>query len=177
MDEAYIDFGGESAVSLVKQYPNLFVTGTFSKSRSMAGARLGFGIANPALIADINTIRYSTNPYNVNSLTSAAGIAALRSQAYYDANCRTVAENREWTTKALEEMGFEVVPSKANFVFAKSMDIDGEKLYSALKEKGVLVRHFTKERIKDYNRITIGTLDQMKVLIEKICEIKEEMNV
>jgi len=175
VDEAYVDFGGESAVCLVKKYPNLFVTGTFSKSRSMAGVRLGFGIANPALIADVNTIRFSTNPYNINRLTSAAGVAALKEQDYYDAKCRVIMENREWTARALEELNFEVVPSKTNFVFAKSRDMDGEKLYLALKEKNVLIRHFSKDRIKDYNRITVGTMEQMKTLIEKIKECKEEM--
>ncbi len=175
VDEAYIDFGGESAVPLVKKYDNLFVTGTFSKSRSMAGVRLGFGIANPALIADVNTVKYSTNPYNVDRLTCAAGAAALQEQAYYTANCKIIMENRTWTVQALEKLGFEVIPSKANFVFAKSRDIDGESLYLALKAKGVLVRHFTKERIKEYNRITIGTMEQMQFLMDKIAEIKGEM--
>ena len=177
VDEAYIDFGGESAVGLVQKYNNLLVVGTFSKSRSMAGVRLGFGIGNPELISDINTIKYSTNPYNINRLTAIAGIAALREQDYYDRNCKEIIKNREWTQKALENMGFKCIPSKANFIFAKSKDIDGEKLYSALKEKGVLIRHFTKERIKDYNRITIGTMEQMKILTEKIEEIKGEMNL
>jgi histidinol-phosphate aminotransferase len=177
VDEAYIDFGGESAVNLVKKYSNLFVIGTFSKSRSMAGVRLGFGIANPALIKDINTIRYSTNPYNINRLTAKAGIAALNEQNYYTENCNTIIKIREWTKTELEKLGFTVIPSKANFVFAKSADLDGEKLYLALKEKGVLVRHFKNTRIKDYNRITIGTKQQMEILIEKIKEIKEELNV
>ncbi len=174
VDEAYIDFGGESAVKLVKKYDNLFVTGTFSKSRSMAGVRLGFGVANPKLISDVNTIKYSTNPYNVNRLTSAAGIAALKEQSYYDAACRTIMANREWTAKALTDMGFDVMPSCTNFVFAKTPQIDGKALYLALKDKGVLVRHFDKERIKEYNRITIGTMEQMQTLIKYIKEILED---
>lgn len=174
VDEAYIDFGGESAVPLVKKYANLFVTGTFSKSRSMAGVRLGFGIANPALIADINTVKYSTNPYNVNRLTCRAGIAALKEQEYYSANCRIIIENRAWTVAALEDRGFTVLPSMANFVLAGSGMIDGETLYRKLKEKGVLVRHFSKERIRNYVRITIGTKEQMQILTEKIDEIIKE---
>lgn len=175
IDEAYIDFGGESAISLVKQYSNLFVTGTFSKSRSMAGIRLGFGIANPELIADINMIKYSTNPYNVDRLACAAGLAALEEQSYYDANCAVIIENRKWTENALKELGFEIIPSKTNFVFAKNDEIDGEKLYLSLKEKGVLIRHFNKERTKEYIRITIGTMEQMQILIQKIIEIKKEI--
>lgn len=174
VDEAYIDFGGESAVKLIDKYDNLFVTGTFSKSRSMAGARLGFGFGSKELIADINTIRYSTNPYNINSMTAAAGIAALKEQPYYDVCCKTVMENREWTVEKLKALNFSVIPSAANFVFAKSSTENGEKLYLSLKEKGVLVRHFGKERIKDYIRITIGTKEQMEFLIEKIKEVQEE---
>ncbi len=177
VDEAYIDFGGESAVSLVKKYDNIFVTGTFSKSRSMAGVRLGFGIANPNLIGDINTIKYSTNPYNVSRLTCRAGIAALKEQEYYTVNCKKIVENREWTIEALKESGFEIIPSQANFILVKSDEIDGEMLYLKLKEKGVLIRHFAKERIKNYNRITIGTKEQMEILIKKIKEIKEENNL
>jgi len=174
IDEAYVDFGGESAVSLVEKYPNLLVVGTFSKSRSMAGARLGFGIGDPALIADMNTIKDSTNPYNVNLLTSAAGIAALREQSYYDEKCRVIMENREWTAEALTCLGFEVIPSRANFVFARSHDIGGEDLYLSLKDRGILIRHFSKERISDYNRITIGTREEMQILIETIREILKE---
>ncbi len=174
IDEAYVDFGGESAVSLVERYDNLIVTMTFSKSRSMAGARLGFGIANAALIRDMNTIKYSTNPYNVNRMTSAAGIAALSDNGYYMDNCKRIIENREYTARELAALGFTVLPSKANFLFASSPEIGGEELYLRLKEMGILVRHFTKEKIKEYNRITIGTRQDMDALISAIKKISEE---
>ena len=171
VDEAYVDFGGQSAVSLIRRYDNLLVTRTFSKSRSLAGARLGFGIACKGLIQDLNTIKYSTNPYNVNAVTMAAGVGALEDEAYTQENIRTICENREFATKALEKLGFDVLESKANFVFAKHPRVSGEQLYLSLKEKGVLVRHFDKARIKDYNRITIGTKEQMQQLVEAITEI------
>jgi histidinol-phosphate aminotransferase len=174
IDEAYVDFGGESAVTLVDKYENLLVTQTYSKSRSMAGARLGFGIGCEKLIADLNTIRYSTNPYNVNRMTEAAGVAALEENDYYMGNCRTIIENRSWTKAALEELGFAVIPSKANFLFAKHPKVDGQTLYLELKKRGVLVRHFEKSRIRDYNRITIGTLEQMNTLVLAAAEIIKE---
>ncbi len=174
VDEAYVDFGGESAVPLTEKYDNLLVCGTFSKSRSMAGARLGFAIGCEALICDLETIRYSTNPYNVNRMTSAAGIAALRDNDYYMANCRVIAETRDRTAAALAALGFEVLPSSANFLFAKSDRIDGERLYLALKARGILVRHFTGARVRAYNRITVGTAEQMNALLSAIGDILKE---
>ncbi len=171
VDEAYVDFGGESAVTLLDRYENLLVVGTFSKSRSMAGARLGFGFGSKKLIADLNTLRYSTNPYNINRLTDAAGQAALAENDYYMANCQTIIRNRAWTTEQLRSLGFRVLDSKTNFVFAESPQIDGGALYGKLKEKGILVRHFDKERLKSFNRISIGTKEQMQTLIETIKEI------
>ena len=171
IDEAYIDFGGESAVSLTKKYNNLLVTGTFSKSRSMAGARLGYGIACPEIIEDLTRIRYSTNPYNVNRMTMAAGVGALEDCEYFSENCKKIIENREWTERELSSLGFTYLDSKANFIFAKSDKIDGKALYLALKEKGVLVRHFDAPRISDYNRITIGNAEEMQILVDKIKEI------
>ena len=171
VDEAYVDFGGESAIQLTKKYQNLIVTGTFSKSRSLAGARLGFGIASAELIRDLNTVKYSTNPYNVNRMTMAAGTAALRDNAYYMNNCETIKENRAYTERELTELGFRVLPSKTNFVFAESDKVDGATLYAELRKRGILVRHFTLERIKNFNRITIGTLDDMKAFIAAVKEI------
>ncbi len=177
VDEAYVDFGAESAVRLVDRYENLLVAGTFSKSRSLAGARLGFGIGNAQLIADLNTIKYAMNPYTINRMTAAAGVAALTDNDYYMANCRTIMATRAWTTAQLKALGFTVLPSQANFVFARSDRIGGAALYRSLKARGVLVRHFDKSRICDYSRITIGTMAQMQILIAAIRDILEEAAV
>lgn len=173
IDEAYVDFGGESALGLIRKYDNLLVTQTFSKSRSLAGGRLGFGAGCKALIADLNAIKYSTNPYNINSLTMAAGIGALRDEAYFGANCRAIMDTREWATAELRALGFRVTDSKANFVFAASPAIGGQELYLRLKERGILVRHFETPRLKDYNRITIGSQEQMEALLAALRDILE----
>lgn len=166
IDEAYVDFGGKSAIELIDKYDNLLVIGTFSKSRSLAGARLGFAVSNKDIIADLNTVKYSTNPYNVNSVTIAAGAQALKENEYFMDNCRKIQTTRAWTKTRLEELGFYVLDSRANFLFAKSDRIGGEELYLKLKKRGILVRHFSKERIKDFLRITIGTPEQMESFIE-----------
>ena len=171
VDEAYVDFGAESCVPLVKKYGNVLIIQTYSKSRSLAGARLGYAIGCPALIADLNTIKYSTNPYNINSYSMAVGIGSLLDDATNKARCAVIAENRVYTVGKLRELGFDVVDSSANFVFAKHRSISGQEIYEKLKANGVLVRHFTKERIKDYNRITIGTKEQMDILFDTFRKI------
>ena len=175
IDEAYVDFGAESAVSLTRRYDNLLVTQTFSKSRSLAGARLGFGIGCPSLIRDLNTIKYSTNPYNVNRMTMAAGIGALTDRKYFADNCRAIEQTREWTSDELRALGFTVLDSKANFVFAAHGRISGKELYLRLKQNGILVRHFDSARLTDFNRITIGSMKQMRTLISTIKKILEDM--
>ncbi len=174
VDEAYVDFGAESCLPLVEAYDNLLVTRTFSKSRSLAGARLGVGIAQPELIADLNAVRNSTNPYNVNRLTAAAGIACLKHDDYNMENCRKIIETRSWSECALKDLGFEMTTSRTNFLFARHPDISGDELYKRLKDRGILIRHFKGQRICDYNRITIGTPEQMEKLVEAIKEILEE---
>ena len=165
IDEAYVDFGGESVVPLTKRYDNLLVVQTFSKSRSLAGGRLGYAIGSEALMGDLNKIRNSTNPYNVNSLTKAVGLASVREQDYYDNNVRKIVETREYTADELQKLGFKMTNSKTNFLFVKHPGLSGKQLYLDLKAQGILVRHFEKIRISEYNRITIGTREQMDTLL------------
>ena len=174
IDEAYVDFGAQSCLPLVKKYDNLLVCQTFSKSRSMAGARLGFGVGNKELIADLNTVKYSTNPYNINRMTMAAGLGALADEEYTKLNCEIIARNRDKTMQKLKEMGFLAPESKSNFIFAKHEKVDGEFIYEGLKKKGILVRHFSKPRISDYIRITIGTAEQMTAFIFALKKVLEE---
>ena len=171
VDEAYVDFGAESAAPLIRKYDNLLVTRTFSKSRNLAGARLGIGIACPALIRDLQTIRFSTNPYNINRMTMAVGVGALRDTAYFEENLKKIEKTRAWTVRELSALGFTVLPSSANFVFTKHETMGGEELYLRLKEKGILVRHFTVPRIRDFLRITIGNDAEMQALTDTLREI------
>jgi len=171
IDEAYIDFGGVSAIPLTKKYDNLLVIHTYSKARSMAGARLAYAIGNESIVSDLKMMKYSFNPYNVNRLTQAAGIAALGEAEYYLKNNREIAKTREHTSQCLQKLGFEMTDSKANFLFVKHPGIGGQELYMKLKNKGILIRHWDKERIKDYVRISIGTKEQMDKLLEAVTEI------
>ena len=173
VDEAYVDFGGESCVPLIHQYDNLLVVQTFSKSRQLAGARLGLAMGNAALIADLNRVKFSLNPYNINRLTLKAGEAALKDTAYFDATRQKIMDTRAWTAKELANRGFSLTDSRSNFLFAWTDRMEGGALYRALKEKGILVRHFDSPRIADYLRITIGTQAQMEALIKALDEILE----
>lgn len=168
IDEAYVDFGAESAVQLTKKYPNLLVVQTFSKSRSMAGARLGYAIGNAALIQDLETIRFSINPYNVNRVTLKAGELALQNQPYFDENCKRIIRTRQVVQTRLRELGFVLTDSKTNFVFAKPPKGDAKQLYLALKENGILVRHFDQPRVCDYLRITIGSEQEMECFLKTV---------
>lgn len=171
IDEAYVDFGGESCVPLIKKYDNLIVTQTFSKSRSMAGARLGFGVASEKIIQDLKKIKYSTNPYNINRMTMAMGGGTMADFEYTKKNCDKIVKNREYLSSKLKEMGFSLTDSKTNFVFAKHSVKSGEEIYNKLKEKGILVRHFSDEKISDYNRITIGSEEEVKILVKTLEEV------
>lgn len=171
VDEAYVDFGAESCVELTKTYPNLLVVQTYSKSRSMAGARLGYAIGNAELIRDLETVKFSTNPYNVNRLTLRAGVQAIAEQDYYTENCKKIMDTRAYTKEKLEKLGFTVLDSRSNFLFAMKPGTDGGAIYRGLKERGVLVRHFDKDPIRDYNRITIGTQEQMDIFLTKLEEL------
>lgn len=173
VDEAYVDFGGESCVSLLPKYENLVIIQTFSKSRSLAGARVGFAIANPDLIADMNRIKYSFNPYNVNRLSILVGAAAMRDWDYTKECTGRICKTREKTTEALRALGFTVLDSKTNFIFAKSGDMPGKVYFDGLREAGILVRRWDSERIKDYVRISIGSEEEMETFVEETKKLVE----
>lgn len=174
IDEAYVDFGGTSCYQLIKDYSNLIVTRTFSKSRSMAGARLGYAFGDQELIADLEKLKFSTNPYNVNRMTLKLGEATVAAENYYRQMCDKIISNRTYTADKLRTAGFQVLDSNANFIFARHSGVEGEVLYRELKKRGVLVRHFTKPRICQYIRITIGTREQMDVFLSAVNEIIRE---
>ena len=174
VDEAYVDFGGESCVPLIDRYENLLVVQTFSKSRQLAGARLGLAMGNAKLIADLNRVKFSLNPYNINRLTLKAGQAALEDTAYFDTTRAAIVETRSWTRQQLEARGFTVLDSRSNFLFARTARQDGGTLYRKLKENGVLVRHFDAPRIRSWLRITIGTPAQMQALLAALDKILED---
>ena len=171
VDEAYVDFGAESCIPLIKRYDNVLVVQTFSKSRSMAGARLGFAAGNRELIKDLNTLKYSNDPYNVNSYTQALGAGMLLDRDYTAECWKNIINNREYLVEGLKKLGFELTDSKANFVFARHPGISGLKLYEELKARNILVRHFEAPRIRDYNRITVGTREQLDKLMNTAAEI------
>ena len=171
VDEAYVDFGAESCVPLIAEHDNLLVTQTMSKSRSLAGGRIGFALGSQELIACLDRVKYSFNPYNVDRLSLLAGAAAIEDEDYFRSCCGTIRENRAWTAEELGERGFTVLPSSANFVFAKSDRIPGGDLYRRLKENGILVRWFDKERIRDYVRITVGSMEQLVSFIDETAKI------
>ena len=173
VDEAYVDFGGESCVPLIDQYENLLVVQTFSKSRQLAGARLGLAMGNAKLIADLNRVKFSLNPYNINRLTLKAGQAALEDTAYFDKTRAAIMDTRAWTMQQLTDRGFTVLDSRTNFVFASTERINGGALYKKLKENGILVRHFDAPRIENWLRITIGTPEQMQALMDAVDKILE----
>ena len=159
---------------LIDKYEKQQVVQTFSKSRQLAGARLGLAMGNAKLIADLNRVKFSLNPYNINRLTLKAGQAALEDTAYFDRTRAAIVDTRSWTKQQLEARGFAVLDSRSNFLFASTDRKDGGELYKALKKNGILVRHFDAPRIANWLRITIGTPEQMQALVETLDKILEE---
>lgn len=171
VDEAYVDFGGRSAASLVDKYDNLLVVQTFSKSRQLAGARVGLALAGAGLIADMNTVKFSFNPYNVNRLSQKLAVAAIRDEAYFNDCCTKIIADREFAAQGLQKLGFEVLPGLANFLLVRCDKIGGQEYYAELKRRGILVRWFDEPRIRDFVRITIGSHTEMCRLIEETADI------
>ena len=170
VDEAYIDFAKESALSLVEKYDNLIVVQTFSKSRSMAGMRIGYAISNPTLIKYLNDAKYSFNSYTMNQPSIACGVEAIKDAAYFEETVTKIVETREWAKKELADLGFEFLDSQANFIFATHPKYDAKELFEALKKADIYVRYFNSPRIDKYLRITIGTKEEMGVLLQFLKE-------
>ncbi len=173
IDEAYVDFGGESCVPLVGAYDNLVVVQTFSKSRSLAGARVGFAVACESLINDLKRVKFSFNPYNVNRLSCALAAEAVKDTNYFNECIYRIKDAREKLVQGLKALSFNVLPSSANFVLAESRAVAGGELYEKLKNEGVLVRHFNDKRIENFVRISVGTAEEIHILLEKIKDILE----
>ena len=172
VDEAYVDFGTESAVSLINTYPNLLVTHTLSKARSLAGLRVGYALGNADLIQALTRVKDSFNSYPVDRFASAGAIASMQDMTYFNETCAKVIKTRDVLVRDLKTLGFKILPSGANFIFAKHATQNGEELTAKLREKNIIVRHFKKPvRIADYLRITIGTDEQSVALISALNEI------
>jgi histidinol-phosphate aminotransferase len=168
VDEAYVDFGAETAVPLIAKYPNLLITQTFSKSRSLAGLRVGFAIGQAELIEGLERVKNSFNSYPLDRAAIAGATASIKDKAYFEETCQKIITTRERITESLEALDFLVLPSKTNFVFAKPKSHDAAQLYQQLKEAGILVRYFSSPRIDGFLRITIGTDSEMDTFLEKL---------
>ena len=170
VDEAYVDFGAASALPLIEKYDNLLVVQTFSKSRSLAGMRIGYAFGNPELIKYLNDVKYSFNSYTMDRTTIAAGVASMEDKAYFEECCHKIITTREWTKAELRKLGFSFQDSRSNFIFATHESCPAKELFAALREKHIYVRYFPKDRIDNHLRITIGTDEEMKKLVEFLTE-------
>lgn len=168
VDEAYIDFGGESAIRLIKTYPNLLVIQTFSKSRSLAGLRIGFTVGSEELTEGLERAKNSFNSYPLDRLAIAGGIEAVRDEDYFQKTRNRVIETRKWVAEELIRIGFSIIPSQANFLFIRHTETHAKLLYEKLREQGILVRYFQKPKVDHYLRVTVGTREEMETFIEKI---------
>ena len=166
VDEAYIDFGGQSALPLIEKYENLLVVQTFSKTRSMAGMRIGFAIGNPELIKYLNDVKYSFNSYTMNRTAICCGVEAVRDDTYFKETTAKIIETREWAKEELTKLGFTFPESQANFIFAAHESVPAKEIFAALREANIYVRYFNAPRISNYLRITIGTRGEMEKLFE-----------
>lgn len=175
IDEAYVDFGGETCVPLLARYDNLLVVRTYSKSRSLAGGRLGYALASPAIIDDLNRVKNSFHPYSINRLTMIAGIEAMRDRPYFESCVNAICKQREESAAALRALGFSVLPSATNFLFASPPGMDGLTYYRELKARGVLVRYLSQPSLLRHVRITVGSAGQMQALITATKEILQEV--
>lgn len=171
IDEAYVDFGSESAISLVNHYPNLLVVQTLSKSRSLAGSRIGFAVGSAGLIEALERIKNCFNPYSVDRLTELAATVAIEDVDYFQECCNNIIATREWTVAELSQLGFDILPSKANFIMVKPNGLSAKALFDQLRERKIIVRYFSKPRIEKYLRISIGTVEEMKALVAAIKSI------